>query len=158
MSSAGRAANSNGCVSKPKEHATGLIGFAAQIRRFSLIGTCAMETAEHLEPGESRGSRPDLGEPGGETPPGDSTQNGRCPHSQSYEYTPRFGSLANEEQRRCALLRRLFRRFVFLLGALLDRLFKTRQIVGGIDQRHVRKGLREIADLTFEMRVVFLAQ
>ena len=27
MSSAGRAANSNGCVSKPKEHATGLIGF-----------------------------------------------------------------------------------------------------------------------------------
>ena len=30
--SAGRAepaANSNGCVSKPKEHATGLIGFAA---------------------------------------------------------------------------------------------------------------------------------
>src|SRR6202048_585241 len=57
MSSAGRAANSNGCVSKPKEHATGLIGFAAQIRRSSLIGSCAMETAEHREPCESRGSR-----------------------------------------------------------------------------------------------------
>src|ERR1700751_2646681 len=65
MSSAGRAANSNGCVSKPKEHATGLIGFAAQIRRASLIGSCAMETAEHREAGESRGSRPDLGAPGG---------------------------------------------------------------------------------------------
>ena len=52
MSSAGRAANSNGCVLKPKEHATGLIGFAAQIRRSSLIGNCAMETAEHREPCE----------------------------------------------------------------------------------------------------------
>ena len=73
MSSAGRAANSNGCVSKPKEHATGLIGFAAQIRRSLLIGSCAMETAEHREPCESRGSRTDLGAPGGEIPPGDST-------------------------------------------------------------------------------------
>src|SRR5208282_6524240 len=72
MSSAGRAANSNGCVSKPKEHATGLIGCAAQIRRSSLIGSCAMETAEHREPCESRGSRTDLGAPGGEIPPGDS--------------------------------------------------------------------------------------
>src|ERR1700693_5552684 len=73
MSSAGRAANSNGCVSKPKEHATGLIGFAAQIRRSSLIGSCAMETAEHREPCESRGSRTDLGAPGGEIPPAAST-------------------------------------------------------------------------------------
>src|SRR6201987_5492067 len=73
MSYAGRAANSNGCVSKPKEHAIGLIGFAAQIRRSSLIGSCAMETAEHREPCESRGSRKDLGAPGGEIPPGDST-------------------------------------------------------------------------------------
>src|SRR6202162_1839719 len=73
MSSAGRAANSTGCVSKPKEHATGLIGFAAQIRRSSLISSCAMETAEHREPCESRGSRTVLGAPGGEIPPGDST-------------------------------------------------------------------------------------
>src|ERR1700736_4312235 len=72
MSSAGRAANSNGCVSKPKEHATGLIGYAAQIRRSSLIGSCAMETAEHREPCESRGSCTDLGAPGGAIPPGDS--------------------------------------------------------------------------------------
>src|SRR6516225_8744558 len=74
MSSAGRAANSNGCVSKPKEHAIGLIGFAAQIRRSSLIGSCAMEAAEHREPCESRGSCTDLGAPGGEIPPGDSTK------------------------------------------------------------------------------------
>jgi hypothetical protein len=32
-----------------------------------------MATAEHREPGESRGSRPVLGAPGGEIPPGDST-------------------------------------------------------------------------------------
>src|SRR5580700_11017945 len=82
MSSAGRAANSNGCVSKPKEHATGLIGFAAQIRRSSLIGSWAMETAEHREPCESKGSRTDLGAPGGEIPPGDSTEASvRCPES-----------------------------------------------------------------------------
>src|SRR6516162_6635913 len=33
-----------------------------------------METAEHREPYESRGSRTDLGAPGGESPPGDSTR------------------------------------------------------------------------------------
>src|SRR5271167_3062838 len=32
-----------------------------------------METAEHREPYESRGSRTDLGAPGGDSPPGDST-------------------------------------------------------------------------------------
>ena len=32
-----------------------------------------METAEHREPCESRDSRTDLGAPGGEIPPGDST-------------------------------------------------------------------------------------
>ena len=68
MSSAGRAANSNGCASRPKEHATGLIGFAAQIRRSSVIGSCAMETAEHREPCELRGSRTDLGAPGRASP------------------------------------------------------------------------------------------
>src|SRR5882762_2261261 len=36
-----------------------------------------METAEHREPYESRGSRTDLGAPGGESPPGDSTKGGR---------------------------------------------------------------------------------
>src|SRR5580704_17785985 len=34
-----------------------------------------METAEHRDPYESRGSRTDLGAPGGENPPGDSTEN-----------------------------------------------------------------------------------
>src|SRR5258706_14825551 len=73
MSSAGRAGNLSGCVARPKERATGLIGFAAQIRRSSLIGSCAMDAAEHREPCESRGSCTDLGAPGGEIPPGDST-------------------------------------------------------------------------------------
>src|SRR3954454_21642948 len=74
MSSAGRAANSSGCVARPKERAIGLIGFAEQIQRSSLIGSCAMEAAEHREPCESRGSCTDLGAPGGEIPPGDSTK------------------------------------------------------------------------------------
>lgn len=73
MSSAGRAANSNGCVARPKGRETGLLGFAAQIQRSSLIGSCAMETAEHREPCESRGSRTVLGARGGEIPPRDST-------------------------------------------------------------------------------------
>ena len=58
---------------KPKEHATGLIGFAAQIQRSSLIGSYVMETAEHREPCKSRGSRTVLGARGGEIPPRDST-------------------------------------------------------------------------------------
>ena len=101
MSSAGRAANSSGCVARPKEHATGLIGFAAQIRRSSLIGSCVMEAAEHREPCESRGSRTVLGARGGEIPPRDSTladiprcpghvryypESRHCPRV--YEYTP----------------------------------------------------------------------
>src|SRR5258707_15249425 len=77
MSSAGRAANSSGCVARPKGREIGLIGFAAQIRRSSLTGSYVMETAEHREPCESRGSRTVLGAPGGEIPPGDST---KAPH------------------------------------------------------------------------------
>ena len=73
MSSAGRAANSNGCVTRPKGHEIGLIGFAVQIRPSSLTGSYVMATAEHREPYESRGSRTVLGAPGGESPPGDST-------------------------------------------------------------------------------------
>src|SRR6266478_4219921 len=72
MSSAGRAANSSGCVARPRAREIGLIGFAAQIRRSSLTGSYVMETAEHREPCESRGSRTVLGAPGGEIPPGDS--------------------------------------------------------------------------------------
>ena len=58
--------DSSGCVARPKEPATGLIGFDEQIRRSSLGGSCAME-AEHREPCESRGSCTDLGAPGAET-------------------------------------------------------------------------------------------
>src|ERR1700688_3275310 len=73
MSSAGRVANISGCVARPRAREIGLIGFAAQIQRSSLTGSYVMETAEHREPCESRGSCTDLGAPGGETPPGDST-------------------------------------------------------------------------------------
>src|SRR5215469_15970403 len=45
-----------------------------------------METAEHREPYESRGSRTDLGAPGGESPLGDSTN----PHVKSIAH--KFGS------------------------------------------------------------------
>src|SRR5882757_9463871 len=73
MSSAGRAASSSGCVGRPRGHETGLTGYAGQIQRSLPTGSSAMETAEHREPYESRGSRTDLGAPGGESPPGDST-------------------------------------------------------------------------------------
>src|SRR5216683_8130419 len=73
MSSAGRAVSSNGCVTKPKGREIGLTGFAVQIRLSSLTGSYVMATAEHREPYESRGSRTVLGAPGGESPPGDST-------------------------------------------------------------------------------------
>src|SRR5438067_12362759 len=73
MSSAGRAASSSGCVARPRGREIGLIGFAAQIRRSSLIGSYVMETAEHREPCVSRGSRTVLGARGGEIPPRDST-------------------------------------------------------------------------------------
>src|SRR6516162_4014935 len=73
MSSAGRAASSGGCVTSPRGRETGLTGYTEQIQRSLPTGGSAMETAEHREPYESRDSRTDLGAPGGETPPGDST-------------------------------------------------------------------------------------
>ncbi len=57
MSSAGRAENSYGCVTRPKGREIGLSGFAAQIQLYSLTGSYVMATAEHREPYESRGSR-----------------------------------------------------------------------------------------------------
>ncbi len=81
MSSAGRAASSSDCVGRPRALEIGLSGFAVQIRPSSLTGSYAMATAEHREPYESRGSRTVLGAPGGESPPGDSTNPvfGVCP-------------------------------------------------------------------------------
>src|SRR6516225_5035492 len=73
MSSAGRAASSSGCVARPRGHEIGLTGYAESIQPSSPTGSSVMETAEHREPYESRGSRTDLGAPGGESPPGDST-------------------------------------------------------------------------------------
>ena len=86
MSSAGRAASSSGCVARPRGRETGLTGYAEQIQRSLPTGSSAMETAEHREPYESRGSRTDLGAPGGESPPGDSTS--RATASTSEPWTP----------------------------------------------------------------------
>ena len=69
----GGAASSSGCVGRPRGRETGLTGYAEPIQRSWPTGGSAMETAEHREPYESRGSRTDLGAPGGESPPGDST-------------------------------------------------------------------------------------
>src|ERR1700732_5386963 len=73
MSSAGRAASSNGYVTKPKEGGIGLRSCVVPIQSSSLTGSYVMATAEQREPYESRGSRTVLGEPGGESPPGHST-------------------------------------------------------------------------------------
>ncbi len=73
MSFAGHAASSNGCVARPKAPEIGSTGYAGQIQRSSPIGSSVMETAEHREPCEPRGSRTVLGAPGGAIPPGDST-------------------------------------------------------------------------------------
>src|SRR5579875_1203665 len=43
-------------------------------------------------------------------------------------------------------------------GALLRRAFCARQIEGGIDQRDMREGLREIAELAPLVRVVFFGE
>ena len=77
MSSAGRAANSDGCVIKPKECGIGLRSCFVQIQSSLLTGSYVMATAEQREPYESRGSRTVLGEPGGESPPGHSSTNCR---------------------------------------------------------------------------------
>src|ERR1700730_3400185 len=74
MSSAGRAASSSGCVARPRGRETGLTGCAEQIQRSLPTGGSAVETAEHRETYESRGSRTELGALGGESPPGDSTK------------------------------------------------------------------------------------
>ena len=60
MSSAGRAASLSGCVGRPRGRETGLTGYAEQIQRSLPTGSSAMETAEHREPYESRGSRTDV--------------------------------------------------------------------------------------------------
>jgi hypothetical protein len=88
MSSAGRAASSSGCVARPRGRETGLTSYAEQIRRSLPTGSSAMETAEHREPYESRGSRTDLGAPGGESPPGDSTIASVRSHDERFRSRP----------------------------------------------------------------------
>ncbi len=69
---------------------------------------------------------------------------------------------AFELDRAASLCRRLapaaFRRRVFVVRALMHRLARLRQIIGAVDQREMREGLRKIADQALELRIVFLAQ
>src|SRR5437870_13421629 len=102
MSSAGRAASSSGCVARPRGREIGLIGFAAQIRRSSLIGSYVMETAEHREPCESRGSRTVLGARGGEIPPRDST-NSTVLAETTHPFMSAVPPIASEFRRRMEL-------------------------------------------------------
>ena len=88
MSSAGRAVNSDGCVTKPKECGVGLRSCFVPIQSSSLTGSYVMATAEQWEPYESRGSRTVLGEPGGESPPGHSTFASLCPCAAHVRSTP----------------------------------------------------------------------
>src|SRR5262249_31640350 len=74
MSSGGHVASSSGCATRPKVREIGLTGCAVPTQRSLLIGSYVMATAEHREPCDSRGSCTVLGAPGGEIPPGDSTQ------------------------------------------------------------------------------------
>src|SRR6516165_5830546 len=104
MSSAGRAASSSGCVARPRGRETGLTGYAEQIQRSLPTGSSAMETAEHREPYESRGSRTDLGAPGGESPPGDSTSRAVASAEAEWPLWARLGDLRQVvlQRARCA--------------------------------------------------------
>src|SRR5438876_6238345 len=72
-SSGGYAASSSGCATRPKVREIGSTGYAAPTQHSSHIGSYVMATAEHREPCDSRGSCTVLGAPGGEIPPGEST-------------------------------------------------------------------------------------
>src|SRR5947199_4283802 len=73
MSSGGYAASSSGRATRPKVREIGSTGYAGPTQHSSPIGRYVMATAEHREPCDSRGSCTVLGAPGGEIPPGDST-------------------------------------------------------------------------------------
>src|SRR5271155_5293096 len=91
MSSAGRAVNSSGCVTKPKECGIGLRSCFVPIQSSSLTGSYVMATAEQREPYESRGSCTVLGEPGGESPPGHSTFASLLTYLQHVRYPAHLG-------------------------------------------------------------------
>src|SRR6478752_2489318 len=78
MSSGGHVASSNDYATRPKAQEIGLTGYPVPTPRSSHIGHYVMATAEHREPCDSRGSCTVLGAPGGEIPPGDSTDADSC--------------------------------------------------------------------------------
>src|SRR5262245_11225446 len=73
ISSGGRGVSSSECATRPKGQEIGSTGYAGPTQHSLLIGHSVMATAEHREPCDSRGSCTVLGAPGGEIPPGDSS-------------------------------------------------------------------------------------
>ncbi len=96
MSFAGRVASSSVCVGRRKGRGTGWLGFDAPRQLSSPTGVYGTAAAEHREPCESTGSRTVLGAPGGEIPPGDSTQAViRRHHQEGLLPVLRFGFVQN---------------------------------------------------------------
>src|SRR6266850_7272427 len=89
MSSGGHVASSSGCATRPKGREIGSHGYAVPTQHSLPIGGYVMATAEHREPCDSRGSRTVLGAPGGEIPPGDSTDSERLAVSTTSPEYPR---------------------------------------------------------------------
>src|SRR6516165_2649759 len=129
MSSGGHVASSSGCATRPKVREIGLTGCAVPTQRFLLIGSYVMATAEHREPCDSRGSCTVLGAPGGEIPPGDSTEAaGRHLDHVRFALKADITSLPDmsvqcQKPTLCRLNRSPRRR-----GAGMSRLFSTREI------------------------------
>src|SRR4029077_9157849 len=88
MSSGGHVASSSDYATRPKAQEIGLTGYAVPTPRSSHIGHYVMATAEHREPCDSRGSCTVLGAPGGEIPPGDSTNATFWRYPRCFRFTP----------------------------------------------------------------------
>src|ERR1700749_184517 len=73
MSSGGHVESSSDCATRPRAQEIGMTGYAGPTPRSSHTGRYVMATAEHREPCGSRGPGTVLGAPGGEIPPGDSS-------------------------------------------------------------------------------------
>src|SRR5260370_25060212 len=102
MSFDGPVANISGWSIGPRARGTGSIGCAARIKHSLRIGDYATATAEQREPYESRGSRPVLGAPEGESPSGDSSNALVLPRTNHFRST----LVSRPDQRRSACLKR----------------------------------------------------
>ncbi len=68
------------------------------------------------------------------------------------------GCIGVLEPRASSTGRHLFGRDIFGLRALLHRLRRLRQVIGAMDQRHVREGLGKVANEAFGPWIIFFAE